>query len=57
MNLVDTNQAKDENKRTDIDMETMEEEFVAVDTRKSGSMGVSMLLCVFVTYIPCGPDT
>ena len=41
----------DKKERKEFDIETLKEEFVAVEIRKTIYMGLSMLMCVFVIYI------
>ena len=52
--LTDTGEAMDKKERKDFYIETMEDEFVAVKTMKSISMGLAISMCVVVIYITFG---
>ena len=51
--LADISEVIDEKERKKFDIKTMKKEFVAVKTVKTILMGLAMLVCVVILYIPC----
>ena len=48
MVLADTGKVKDNKEKNDFDIETMMDEFLAVETMKMVSMGLAMVMCIVV---------
>ena len=46
--LAYTGEVKDDKEKKHFDIETMMDEFLAVETMKTVSMGLAMVMCLFV---------
>ena len=50
MDLADTGEVMDDKEKTDLNNETMKDEFIAIETMKTILMGLAMIICVVVIY-------
>ena len=51
MDLADTSEVMDDKEKTDLNNETMKDEFIAIETMKIILMGLAIIMHVVVIYI------
>ena len=49
--LADTGEVKEDKEKKDFDIETMKDDFLAVETIKTVLMGLAMLMCTVVIQV------